>query len=140
VNLFTPDEIVRIEELRVVDPEDVPSVTLALVLVLVLVLVLGAFYLSDDKRALRAVYGAAADLWRHGELLDLLRAGGDAGNSGSPGRTRVQGDAHGWRLEPPGRSSGDRAAQTVSHLGPETCFRTDRPIAEWTPSDRLDEA
>jgi hypothetical protein len=31
MNLFTPDESVRIEELRVVDPDDVPSVKLAIV-------------------------------------------------------------------------------------------------------------
>jgi predicted nucleic acid-binding protein len=72
--LLTPDEVGRIEKLRVVDPDDVPSATLALAL--------GAFYLSDDKRALRAVYGPGVDLWRHGELLDLLMAGGDAGELG----------------------------------------------------------
>jgi predicted nucleic acid-binding protein len=72
--LLTPDETNRIEKLRFVDPDDVPSVTLALIL--------GAFYLSDDKRALRAVYGPEANLWRHGELLELLKAGGDAGELG----------------------------------------------------------
>ena len=72
--LLTTNEIVRIERLRVVDLDDVPSVNLALVL--------GAFYLSDDKRALRAVYGPDANLWRDGELLDLLRDGGDGGELG----------------------------------------------------------
>lgn len=72
--LLRPDEVGRIEKLRVVDPDDVPSVALALAL--------GAFYLSDDKRALRAVYGPGVDFWRHGELLELLRAGGDAGELG----------------------------------------------------------
>ena len=72
--LLTPDEVERIEVLRAADADDIPSVTLALIL--------GALYLSEDRPALRAVYGSDADLWRQGQLLELLRAGGDAGQLG----------------------------------------------------------
>jgi predicted nucleic acid-binding protein len=74
LGILAPDEMGRIELLRTLDPDDIPSVTLALAL--------GAFYLSEDKPALRAVYGSDAGLWRQGELLELLRAGGDAGQLG----------------------------------------------------------
>ncbi len=51
-DLFTPAEFARIAELARVDPDDVPSAKLALAL--------GAFHLSDDRPALRAVDEAAA--------------------------------------------------------------------------------
>lgn len=69
--LLSKQESERIEELRRVDPDDVPSVTLAILL--------QAFYLSEDSAASAAVYGTrrgAEDLraWR-----EVLMAGGDAG-------------------------------------------------------------
>jgi predicted nucleic acid-binding protein len=69
--LLRPDEAARIQQLSLVDRDDVPSATLALVL--------GAFYLSNDKNALRAVYGPDADLSQHDEWLEVLKAGGNAG-------------------------------------------------------------
>jgi hypothetical protein len=56
------------------DPDDVPSATLALLL--------EAFYLSNDSDALRAVYGQAADLTEHDRWLQVLRLGGDVGELG----------------------------------------------------------
>jgi hypothetical protein len=47
-----------------------------------LALVLGTFYLSNDSRALRAVYGLDADLREHAKWLEVLEAGGDAGELG----------------------------------------------------------
>jgi predicted nucleic acid-binding protein len=73
-SLLSPQETARIDELVPIDPDDVPSVTLALVL--------EAFYLSNDKPALRAVYGCDADLTAHDEWLRTLMAGGDAGELG----------------------------------------------------------
>ena len=52
------------------DRDDVPSVVLALAL--------GAVLLSEDKRALRAVYGPTIDLVHHKKWLDLLQASGEA--------------------------------------------------------------
>jgi len=68
------DEGDRLAALARIDPDDVPSATLALVL--------EAFYLSNDAAALRAVYGADADLSAHDEWLEVLKAGGDAGELG----------------------------------------------------------
>jgi len=72
--LLSPEERARIDELVRIDHTDVPSATLALVL--------EAFYLSNDKPALRAVYGCDADLSAHDEWLRTLMAGGDAGELG----------------------------------------------------------
>jgi hypothetical protein len=52
------------------DPDDVPSA--------VLTLLVQAFFLSNDRKALRAVYGEA-DLAEHHQWVDVLKAGGDAG-------------------------------------------------------------
>jgi len=52
------------------DPDDVPSATLALLL--------EAFFLSGDRKPLRAVYGDA-DLSRHQQWVSILKTGGDAG-------------------------------------------------------------
>jgi len=74
VGLLDPDEAARIGELSVVDPDDVPSATLALLL--------EAFYLSNDTDALHAVYGRDAELSEHTKWLEVLKAGGDAGELG----------------------------------------------------------
>lgn len=68
----------RLEQLHELDPDDVPSATLAILL--------EAFYLSNDTRALRAVYGERLDLDAHDRWLELLRAGSDAGQLVRMGR------------------------------------------------------
>lgn len=68
---LSPDESRRMAALAEIDPDDVPSASLALAL--------GGFYLSQDKTALRAVYGDGIDPERHAAWVDLLKAGGDAG-------------------------------------------------------------
>jgi predicted nucleic acid-binding protein len=55
------------------DPDDVPSAVLSLLL--------GAFFLSEDGKPLRAVYGDA-DLVGHRDWVNVLKAGGDAGQLG----------------------------------------------------------
>jgi hypothetical protein len=55
------------------DPDDVPSAVLALLL--------EAFFLSEDRKPLRAVYGDA-DLSRHRKWVSILKAAGDAGEVG----------------------------------------------------------
>lgn len=72
--LLDPEEASRIRELYMVDPEDVPSATLALLL--------EALYLSNDTDALRAVYGHNADLAEHARWVEVLKTGGDAGELG----------------------------------------------------------
>jgi hypothetical protein len=72
--LLHPDEAARIERLRGVDPDDVPSATLALLL--------EAFYLSKDRRAVHAVYGHDHDFVEHVRWLQVLVACGDAGQLG----------------------------------------------------------
>jgi hypothetical protein len=47
-DLLDPSEVERVQVLEEIDPDDVPSVTLALAI--------EAFYLSEDGPALRAVY------------------------------------------------------------------------------------
>jgi predicted nucleic acid-binding protein len=69
--LLDPDEQRRVDDLAAVDPDDVPSATLALAL--------GAFFVSEDRRAAMAVYGELAGGVARREWLDVLRAGGDAG-------------------------------------------------------------
>jgi predicted nucleic acid-binding protein len=79
--LLSQEELDRIALLdhgpspKVCDPDDVPTATLALQL--------GAFLLSRDKAALRAVYGADVDFARHDEWVAILGIGGDAGALGS---------------------------------------------------------
>lgn len=73
-SLLSPDEAARVGRLAQIDPEDVPSVRLALVL--------GAFYLSNDSHALRAAYGLEVDLTEHKKWVEVLKAGGDAGELG----------------------------------------------------------
>ena len=70
-----PAELARIRRLAQPgqDPDDVPSAVLALLL--------EAFFLSEDAKPLRAVYGDA-DLSRHREWVSILKAGGDAGEFG----------------------------------------------------------
>lgn len=72
--LLDPAEQERLARLAAVDPDDAPSVILSLAL--------GAFFLSEDGRAVRAVYGQGVDLEAHREWLEVLRAGGDAGELG----------------------------------------------------------
>jgi predicted nucleic acid-binding protein len=69
--LLDPDERERLQRLATIDPDDVPSATLALLL--------EAFFLSNDGPALRAVYGERLDLLDHTKWLEILRAGSDAG-------------------------------------------------------------
>jgi hypothetical protein len=69
-SLLDPVEIKRIEELQATDRDDVPSAILALVL--------GAFFLSEDGPAVRAVYGPDVDLADHRAWVEVLKAGGDA--------------------------------------------------------------
>jgi predicted nucleic acid-binding protein len=70
-----PAELARIRHLAEPrqDPDDVPSAVLALLL--------EAFFLSEDGKPLRAVYGDA-DLAGHREWVNILKAGGDAGELG----------------------------------------------------------
>ncbi|MBV9384459.1 MAG: hypothetical protein JOY82_18495 [Streptosporangiaceae bacterium] len=70
-----PAELARIRHLAQPgqDPDDVPSAVLALLL--------EAFFLSEDVKPLRAVYGHV-DLSGHREWVSILKAGGDAGQIG----------------------------------------------------------
>ncbi|MBT8162722.1 hypothetical protein KKI43_20025 [Arthrobacter sp. GN70] len=70
-DLLSDDERHRIGRLREVDPDDVPSATLALVI--------GAFYLSQDRPATTAVYGEARGLKELEQWRSALAAGGNAG-------------------------------------------------------------
>jgi predicted nucleic acid-binding protein len=69
--LLSEDEERRVEIQRVKDPDDIPSVTLALVL--------EAFYLSEDKVARQAVYGSRFTNEEIQKWVNVLKAGGDAG-------------------------------------------------------------
>lgn len=78
-SLLSPEEQQRIALLEhgppeMCDPDDVPSATL--------VLQLGAFFLSQDKKPLWAVYGREVDLERHHNWLATLCLAGDAGVGG----------------------------------------------------------
>jgi predicted nucleic acid-binding protein len=75
LGVLNPVELERLAQLHLKDPDDVPSATLALAL--------GAFFLSDDRAALRAVYGYDLDLDDHRAWVDLLKAGGDASELGT---------------------------------------------------------
>jgi len=73
--LLSTEEQDRVEILRVNDPDDIPSVTLALLL--------RAFYVSEDLKACRAVYGREFSSDEVRAWREVLRAGGDAGVVGS---------------------------------------------------------
>jgi predicted nucleic acid-binding protein len=73
--LLGHEERARLHRLAEVDPDDVPSAILALAL--------GAFFLSEDRRAVQAVYGDCADLGEHRNWLAMLRSGGNAGELGT---------------------------------------------------------
>ncbi len=72
---LSPAELERVRHLAQPgqDPDDVPSAVLALLL--------EAFFLSEDGKPLRAVYGDA-DLSGHRKWVNILKAGGDAGQLG----------------------------------------------------------
>jgi predicted nucleic acid-binding protein len=67
---FSPPERARLSQLAIEDADDIPSVELALAV--------RGLYLSKDNDALRAAYGAAADLIDHEQWLARLQAGSDA--------------------------------------------------------------
>jgi len=67
---FSPTERDRLAQLEIEDADDIPSVKLALAT--------RGLYLSKDNDALRAAYGAAADLIDHEDWLTRIRAGSDA--------------------------------------------------------------
>jgi predicted nucleic acid-binding protein len=73
---LSPAELARIRHLARPDqdPDDVPSAVLALLL--------EAFFLSEDAKPLRAVYGDAYRAGQHREWVSILKAGGDAGQLG----------------------------------------------------------
>lgn len=73
--LLSTEEQARVERLRVEDADDIPSVTLALLL--------RAFYMSEDLRACRAVYGREFSSDEVRAWREVLSAGGDAGVVGS---------------------------------------------------------
>ena len=70
LEMLSPDERVRVERHRCIDPDDVPSVTLAILL--------QGLYLSHDALALWAVYGESLDLAVHERWLQILQDGSDA--------------------------------------------------------------
>lgn len=70
LEMLDADELARVEHHRRVDPDDLPSITLAILL--------QGLYLSNDSEALRAVYGDRLDLAVHQRWLQLLQAGSDA--------------------------------------------------------------
>ena len=74
LDLLDREERRRLARLAVEDSDDVPSAILALAL--------GAFFLSEDHAAVRAVYGQDFDLDAHRGWLAVLRSSGDAGELG----------------------------------------------------------
>ncbi len=72
--LLTALEWQWLETLERADPDDVPSAALARLL--------GAFYLSEDGPALRAVYGPDVDTKRHHGWLLAIRSGSDSAHLG----------------------------------------------------------
>ncbi|MHB1521355.1 MAG: PIN domain-containing protein [Ferrimicrobium sp.] len=69
-DLLTESEAEALGELGRIDPDDVPSATLARLL--------GAFYLSEDKRALEVVYGSGLDFEFHHAWLNAIRSGSNS--------------------------------------------------------------
>jgi len=73
-----------------------------------------AFYLSNDRPALAAVYGEDSDLTEHAEWVEILKACGDAGQLGKmftftvnlsvPAAAASSTALSAWRL-PPARGS-----------------------------------
>jgi predicted nucleic acid-binding protein len=92
--LLSLEERHRIDALHAIDPDDVPSATLALAL--------GAFYVTEDADARFAVYGKEAKAAERNNWLDPLMCAGNAGElhklvaiaSAAP----VAGIAGAWRL------------------------------------------
>jgi predicted nucleic acid-binding protein len=74
LDLLSPSERDRVEALVEADSDDVPSAILALSL--------GAFFVSHDRAALRAVYGPGIDIEAHRDWLEVLRSSGEAGELG----------------------------------------------------------
>lgn len=138
--LLSATEQERVNALEEQDPDDLPSVTLAIVL--------RATYLSRDNKARRAVYGPGHDLHDDGALLDWLFKSSDAAELahtveaigtliGAAGYGAVQLVRNGWRRSPLGRllllaagvlgattiprqrlqSYGRGLAEAVAHLG-----------------------
>jgi predicted nucleic acid-binding protein len=69
--MLLPDERARVEQLRTRrDPDDVPSVTLALAM--------GALFLTEDKAPYEAVHGRKTNRTEIRAWLSLLRDGGNA--------------------------------------------------------------
>ncbi len=73
--LLSAEEQDRVEKLRGEDADDIPSVTLALLL--------RAFYMSEDRKAIRAVYGREFSRDEVRAWREVLSAGGDAGAIGT---------------------------------------------------------
>jgi len=71
LDLLGHEERARLARLAEIDPDDVPSVILALSL--------DAFILSEDRCAVQAVYGEGIDLSAQRNWLARLRSSGDAG-------------------------------------------------------------
>lgn len=69
--LLLPTESERIDRLRAIDPDDIPSVMLALCL--------GGLFVSEDTDAHLATYGYATTATERRAWLEPLMAGGDAG-------------------------------------------------------------
>lgn len=68
--LLTESEAKAVGELERIDNDDVPSATLARLL--------GGFYLSEDKRALEAVYGSELNFETHRAWVDAIRSGSNS--------------------------------------------------------------
>jgi predicted nucleic acid-binding protein len=74
IDLLGEAERARVENLMSADSDDVPSAILALCL--------EAFFLSHDRAALEAVYGAGVVLETHRSWLEVLRSPGEAAELG----------------------------------------------------------
>lgn len=74
LSVLSPDEHRRVAPLIARGSKDVPSVVLALAL--------GAFYLTEDKAAWRAVYGHYADAEERFHWLETLKASGEVDERG----------------------------------------------------------
>lgn len=72
LSILSPIELERVASLG--DSKDVPSVVLSLAL--------GAFFLTEDRRAWEAVYGTGANNEELRKWLSVLMDGGDAGELG----------------------------------------------------------
>lgn len=70
-DMLTPDELARIEILRVRDADDVPTATLAIIL--------GAAFISEDEAPVEAVYGEKYNREKVAKWVSVLKAGSSAG-------------------------------------------------------------